>query len=138
MSRSRGKPPSQRQLRVGEELRHVLAQVLADGQVHDPDLLQANITVTEVRISPDLKNATAFVLPLGGRGKDATVAALRRAAPFLRHRLAETANLRFTPRLSFQLDLTFDEAERVDSLLRRARVTRDLEAGDEGDDGTTS
>ncbi len=130
MSRSRGRPPSQRQLRVGEELRHALSEVLGEGALRDPDLVEAAITVTEVRLSPDLKNATAFVMPLGGSDLEVKVAALRRAAPFLRGELARRLKLRFTPRLSFEPDLSFDNAGRIDSLLRGDRLRRDLEAGD--------
>ena len=129
MSRSRGRPPSQRQLRVGEELRHALSEVLGEGALRDPDLAEAAITVTEVRLSPDLKNATAFVMPLGGSDLEVKVAALRRAAPFLRGELARRLKLRFTPRLSFEPDLSFDNAGRIDSLLRGDRLRRDLEAG---------
>ncbi len=127
MTRSRGaKAPSQRQLRVGEELRHVMARLLNAGEAHDPDLAGASITVSEVRVSPDLKNATVFFLPLAGRNEAAVLAALKRAAPFFRHRLAEEMTLRFTPRLSFQLDRSFEEADRIERLLHSERVRQDL------------
>src|SRR4029077_8230827 len=84
---------SQRQLRVGEELRHVLAQLLRPGELRDPALRDANVTVTEVRVSPDLKNATAFVMPLAGANSDAVMAGLRRGAPFLRNRIAHLVEL---------------------------------------------
>lgn len=141
MTRQAAKAPSQRQLRVGEEIRHVLAEVLARGHLRDPDLQGVTITVTEVRISPDLKNATAFVTPLGGAGMEPTVAALSRAAGFLRHELGRELRLRVLPNLSFQPDRSFDEASRIDSVLQRDRVRRDLarqddedEAGGHGDD----
>ncbi len=130
MSRSRGRPPSQRQLRVGEELRHALSEVLSEASLRDPDLVEAAITVTEVRLSPDLKNATAFVMPLGGADLEVKVAALRRAAPFLRGEVARRLKLRFTPRLSFEPDLSFDTAGRIDAVLRGERLRRDLEATD--------
>ena len=131
MSRSRGKAPSQRQLRVGEEIRHSLARILMEEDLHQPELADLTITVTEVRMSPDLKNATVFVTPLGGKSMAEAVAGLRKATPFLRHALAIHLNLRFTPRLSFQPDRSFDEAERVDALLRRERVRHDIESGED-------
>ena len=127
MTRSHGRAPSQRQLRVGEEVRHALSQVLGESLLRDPDLADAAITVTEVRISPDLKNATAFVMPLGGSDLEAKVAALRRAAPFLRGEVARRVKLRFAPRLSFEPDRSFDAAGRIDDLLRGERLQRDLE-----------
>jgi len=134
MTRSRGaKPPSQRQLRVGEELRHVLAQLLNAGAANDPDLAGASITVSEVRVSPDLKNAAVFVLPLAGRNEQSVMAALKRAAPFFRRRLAEEVVLRYAPRLSFQLDRSFAEADRIERLLASERVRRDLSA-EEGEE----
>lgn len=141
MTRSRGSPPSQRQLRVGEEVRHALSEILGGAALRDPDLAGAAITVTEVRISPDLKNATAFVMPLGGGELEVKVAALRRAAPFLRGEVARRVKLRFAPRLSFEPDRSFDAAGRIDSLLRGERLRRDLESRDEPgeavDDGET-
>ncbi|HLW28803.1 MAG TPA: 30S ribosome-binding factor RbfA [Kiloniellales bacterium] len=127
MARSKGKAPSQRQLRVGELIRHELARLLNDGTAHDPVLRAASITVSEVRTSPDIKNATAFVLPLAGQDREAILSALRRAAPYFRRRLAETVELRYTPRLDFRLDLSFDEAERIERLLDSERVRQDLD-----------
>ena len=142
MPRSRGKPPSQRQLRVGEEIRHCLARVLLQGEAHDPDLQEVNVTVSEVRLSPDLKSATAFVMPLGGSHAAEAVKALNRAAPFFRHRLAQDVDMRFTPRLSFQLDESFEEASRIDALLNSPRVRGDLTAAPgeppKDDDGAPS
>ncbi len=126
MSRNRGRAPSQRQLRVGEEIRHSLARILMEEDLRQPELADLHITVTEVRMSPDLKNATAFVTPLGGKSMAAAVAGLSRAAPFLRHVLAGDLNLRFTPRLTFQPDRSFEEAERIGALLRRERVRNDV------------
>lgn len=146
MTRRRSKAPSQRQLRVGEEIRHALSRILARGGLRDPVLADAAITVSEVRVSPDLKNATAFVIPLaGGAGEpgeagtesiETTVAALGRAASYLRGQLGQEIELRYTPQLRFEADSSFDEAARVEALLRRPRVQRDLQRpeGDEGED----
>ena len=128
MSASRSRSPSQRQLRVGEELRHVLAQLISRADFGDPDLAEANITVTEVRMSPDLKNATAFVIPLGGGRIDETVAALNRAAGFLRGQLGRAVTLRHTPRMEFAPDRSFAQAEEIERLLHGPRVRRDLQA----------
>jgi ribosome-binding factor A len=133
MTRSRGGPPSQRQLRVGEIVRHALAEVFRRGELRDPDLAELQITVTEVRMSPDLKNATAFVTPFAGGG-DATaiVKACKRAAPFLRGQIAGQLDLKFTPRLSFEADTSFDTAMRINQLLDQPAVAQDLK-----DDGET-
>ncbi len=127
-SARRDKAPSHRQLRVGEELRHALSRILVRGELRDPALADLNLTVTEVRVSPDLKNATAFVVPLGGSGLDAAVAALNRAGGFFRSRLAQEVALRHAPRVVFAPDRSFDEARRVDEILKRPRVQRDLAA----------
>ena len=124
--------PSQRQLRVGEEIRHALAQVIERGEAHDPALQGTVVTVTEVRISPDLKNATAFVVPLGG-GKTPEeikdlIKALNHAAPFFRSRIAQMVTLKYAPRVSFRADDSFDEAGRIDALLHDPSVARDLDA----------
>ncbi len=130
------RPPSQRQLRVGEELRHALAAIFAHGDLRDPALAARPITVTEVRISPDLKNATVFVSALGSGDDAALLKALDRARPFLRGRLGAAVRLRYTPNLSFERDTSFDEAERIDALLRRPDVAQDLVDHDEDADGT--
>lgn len=121
-----GKPPSQRQLRIGEEIRHALADLFRRGDFHDPELAELNVTVTEVRISPDLSNATAFVTPLGGGPMDETLSALRRAAPFLRGQVARAINLRHAPTLSFEADTSFDYAGRIDDILHSPAVARDV------------
>lgn len=121
-----GKPASQRQLRVGEELRHSLAALFQRADFHDPELAALNITVTEVRISPDLRNATAFVTPLGGGNMEETLAVLRRGAPFLRGQIARVINLRHVPMLSFEGDTSFDYANHIDNILHRPEVARDL------------
>jgi ribosome-binding factor A len=123
---------SQRQLRVGEELRHVLAQLLRPGELRDPALFDANITVTEVRLSPDLRNATAFVMPLGGANVADIVAALKRSAPYLKGRIAKAVRLRHVPNLSFALDNAFDSADRIAALLHSDAVERDLQEKDDG------
>lgn len=123
------KGPSQRQLRVGEELRHVLATVIERGELRDPALVATPITVTEVRLSPDLKNATCFVMPLGGGTVEevkVVVDALERAKKFLRHAVVKRVNLRYAPTLNFVHDATFDEASHIDELLHTPEVARDL------------
>lgn len=115
---SSGRGASQRQLRVGEELRHVIARLLERGALRDPALAMVSITVTEVRVSPDLKNATAFVTPLGGQGGAAAVRALNHASAHLRGLVAAEVRLRHAPRLSFVLDTSFDHASRIDRILR--------------------
>jgi ribosome-binding factor A len=118
--------PGQRQLRVGEEIRHLLADLLERGNMRDPDLREASITVTSVDVSPDLRNATAFVMPLGGHDEKRLMAAMRRAAPWFRARVGERAGLRYAPEIRFELDRTFDEADRIGTLLRRPDVARDI------------
>jgi ribosome-binding factor A len=119
---------SQRRLRVGEELRHVLSKILREGACRDPALAQASITVTEVRVSPDLRNATAFVMPLAGANALEILAGLKRSAAFLRALLAREVALRNTPGLAFEFDDSFDYADRISALLARPDVARDLEA----------
>lgn len=136
MSKGEIKTPSQRQLRVGEELRHALAHILERGEVHDPGLAGVSVTVTEVRVSPDLRNATAFIMPLGGGADADAVDALTRAKGFIRRRLAEMVRLRITPAFSFRLDASFDEAGHIEELLRRPEVARDLAPEDENSPGT--
>ncbi len=135
MTRGSGRSPGQRQLRVGEELRHALAEVFARGGLRDPALKDASVTVTEVRISPDLRNATAFVTPLGGGDATALLAALARAAPYVRGQIGRMMRLRFTPAIAFELDTSFDRVSYIDALLRRPAVAADLdgEAGDDDD-----
>jgi len=110
---------SVRQLRIGEEIRHALAEILARDAVHDPALEGCAITVSEVRVSPDVRQATAYVLPLAGANKEAVVAALNHHAGFIRGRLAKSVYLKYVPKLAFDLDLTFDEADRIQELLNR-------------------
>src|SRR5258708_24513453 len=117
---------SQRQLRVGEQVRHAIAEILAQGSVHDTDLEGHIITVPEVRMSPDLKLATIYVMPLGGRDTEIVLAALDRNRKFLRGEIAHRVNLKFAPDLRFRVDDRFDEAERIEKLLRTPPVQRDL------------
>jgi len=117
---------SQRQLRVGETVRHAVAQILAHGGVHDPVLEAHLITVPEVRMSPDLKLATIYVMPLGGHDTDMVIAALDHNKKFLRGEIARRVNLKFAPDIRFRVDERFDEAERIEKLLRTPAVQRDL------------
>ncbi len=128
-----GRPASQRQLRVGEELRHAIAQVLARGEIRDPDLDGVAVTVTEVRASPDLRNATAFVTPLGGHNAETVVTALNRCAGWLRGQVTHLVHLKFSPRLRFEQDLSFDAASRVDAILKEPSVAADLTDEDDRD-----
>lgn len=118
--------PSQRVLRVGELVRHALAEMLARGEVHDPTIEGHMITVPEVRMSPDLRLATVYVMPLGGRDTKAVVEALERNKRFLRGEIARRVNLKFAPDIRFRADDRFDEADRIEKLLRTPEVQRDL------------
>jgi ribosome-binding factor A len=138
-SRSTGrqpqKAPGQRQLRVGERIRHILSEVLRRGELHDPVLENSGlITVTVVSVSPDLKNAMAYVMPLGGKNVDAVVAALNKAAGYFRTELSHDLGLRHTPKIAFKVDNSFDEADHIDRLLRQPAVRRDVEKPDTPDD----
>ncbi len=128
--------PSQRQQRVAELVRHALAEVLSRGDIQDDVITRHVITIPEVRMSPDLKLATAYVMPLGGKDEDAVLAALDRHRKVLRQEVARRVNLKFAPELRFRRDESFDEAARIDALLRSERVQRDIgNAADEpGDD----
>jgi ribosome-binding factor A len=117
---------SQRQLRVGETVRHAVADILAQGSVHDADLEGHIITVPEVRMSPDLRLATIYVMPLGGRDTEIVITALERNKKFLRGEIAHRVNLKFAPDIRFRVDERFDEAERIEKLLRTPAVQRDL------------
>jgi ribosome-binding factor A len=128
-----GKPKSPRQLRVGEELRHALAQLFERGDMRDPDLRGASITVTQVDCSPDLRNAIAYVMPLGGVDRERLMAAMRRAAPYFRSQLARMVELRHAPELHFRIDESFDYAGRINTLLHSPDVARDLEAKDDAE-----
>src|SRR6266852_9007768 len=133
---SRRDGPSQRQLRVGEELRHLLAAILGRHELCDPALKDAVVTVTEVRISPDLKSATAFVMPLGGSHVPEILAALQRGAGFMRGLIARELDLRYVPSLRFVLDTTFDHASRIEALLHRPDIERDIVRARQRADGS--
>ncbi|MBM1632645.1 30S ribosome-binding factor RbfA [Sulfitobacter mediterraneus] len=126
-----GSGPSQRQLRVGETIRRALSEVLARGDVHDPELNRMSITVGEVRTSPDLKIATAYVLPLGGQGQDEVLQLLARNKGELRRMVAKKLTLKFSPDLRFQLDQTFDQMDETRRMLNQEVVRRDADAPDD-------
>ena len=125
--------PSQRQLRAGEVIRHAIAEILSRGDVHDPVLQGHVITVPEVRMTADLRLATIYVMPLGGRDEKAVLDALDRNKRYLRGVIARKVNLKFAPDIRFRVDERFDEAERIEKLLRSPAVQRDL-SGDGGDE----
>jgi ribosome-binding factor A len=137
MTRRSGGAPSQRQLRVGEELRHTLVRILGRGGLRDPELDGVQVTVTEVSVSPDLHNATAFVVPFGGGPSDKLVAALNRASGFFRAQFGRELKLRYVPGIRFEADRSFEHAKRIDRLLQDPRVASDLAPGDDsgGDTG---
>lgn len=122
-----GAGPSQRQLRVGELIRRTLSDVLARGDIHDPDLNRMSITVGEVRTSPDLRVATAYVLPLGGQGKDEALSALRSNRHELRRAVNKALTLKFSPELRFVIDETYDRMDETRRLLGQGNVQRDVQ-----------
>jgi len=128
-SRPRGEPTA-RQLRVGEEVRHGLARIFERGELNDPALAEVTLTVTEVRMSPDLRHATVFVMPLAGAHAPETLAGLKRGAPYLRGLIAREVVLRYAPSLSFMLDTSFEHANRITELLHRPEVQRDVRRDD--------
>ncbi len=119
--------PSQRQLRVGEMLRRAISEILARGDIYDPDLANASVTVAEVRTSPDLKNATVYVYPLGGTNAENVVAALNKSSGEVRHSLNKNISLKYSPKIKFLLDTTFDQMDETRRLLQQKNVTRDLD-----------
>lgn len=121
--------PSQRQQRVAELIRHALAEVLSRGDLQDDVLTRNVITIPEVRMSPDLKLATAYVMPLGGKDEDAVIKALEKNKKLLRQEVARRVNLKFAPDLRFRRDESFDEAARIDALLKSEKVQRDIAEG---------
>ncbi|MGE4063866.1 MAG: 30S ribosome-binding factor RbfA [Rhodospirillaceae bacterium] len=129
MARHRTKAPGQRQLRIGEEIRHVLAGILERETFRDPGLANVSLTVTEVRPSPDLRHARVYVVPLGGGDPKPILEGLKRVKPFLRRELASRLTMKFIPDLVFAADTTFDEAERISRLLHKPEVARDLGDG---------
>ncbi len=123
---SSSKGPSQRQLRAGEVIRHALVEIIQRETWREPALQGVSVTVSEVRVSPDLKNATAYASPLGGGDEIEVVSALNKVAPYLRKLLGGKIDLKYTPALSFRSDDTFAEAQKIDALLARPDVARDL------------
>ncbi len=135
MAKRFSKSRSQRQLRVGEELRHALAGVLGRGELRDPGVSGDPVTVTEVRVSPDLRNATAFFVPLGGGDATAALAGLNRAAPYLRTRVARLVHLKYAPRFTFVADTSFDYVHKIGLLLGDPAVAADIDSGHGSDSG---
>ena len=128
--------PSQRQLRVGEALRHAIAEVLRDNDIHDPDLEGVSVTITQVKPSPDMRYATVYCEPLGGGNAQTIIAALNRHKGFVRGEMGHKIAMKFTPELRFVEDESFAEALKIESILRSPKVQRDLAAvEDDGDDG---
>ncbi|NQV56832.1 MAG: 30S ribosome-binding factor RbfA [Rhodospirillales bacterium] len=119
MAKRGDKTPSHRQLRVGEQVRHALATVIERGELRDPELAGISVTVTEVRLSPDLRNAYVFVVPLGGGEADDFLPPLRRATPYFRRRLADSVQLKYVPNLTFEADTSFDYAEHMQNMIGR-------------------
>jgi len=122
--------PSQRQLRVAEEIRHILADIFLRTEFHDPDLAKAHLTISEVRMSPDLKHAAVFISVLGGRDVSPLLPALKRVSPFLRSQIAPKIALRVTPDLKFLPDHALEEATRINNILHAPEVARDLGKAD--------
>ena len=125
--------PSQRQLRVGELIRHAMAEMLSRGDIHDPVIEAHMITVPEVAMTADLRLATVYVMPLGGRDAKPVIEALERHKKFLRGEIARRINLKFAPDIRFRFDERFDEAERIEKILRTPQVQRDLSPKDDGE-----
>lgn len=126
--RDRSTGPTQRQLRVGEALRHALAEVLRRGDIRDPDLAGISVTITQVKPSPDMRHATVFCEPLGGKNAKAIVAALNKHKGYLRGEMGRLITMKFTPELRFLEDESFAEAQKIETLLKSSRVQQDLSA----------
>ncbi len=136
MSRSHHQPgaaPSQRMLRVAELVRHAAAQLLSRGEISDPVLERHVVTVSRVKMSPDLKLATVYVMPLGGKDETEVLGALDRHKKYLRGEIAHRVNLKFAPEIRFRIDDSFDNVSRIDALLNSERVRRDLAPRDDDD-----
>jgi ribosome-binding factor A len=117
---------NQRPLRIGEEIRHALADIFIRGECNSPGLFDVTITISEVRVAPDMKNATAYFMPLAGQNKEEILDALCVAAPEIRHLVSKRVKLRHTPRIHFKLDESFDVAQNIETLLKKPEVARDL------------
>jgi ribosome-binding factor A len=126
-SYSKSSAPSQRQLRVGEELRHALSDIFMRGDYHIPELQGVSVTVSEVRVPPDLKHANAYVTTLGGAGAEEAVKLLNEHAQEFRHEMTSRVHLKFSPKLRFKLDTSFDEAQRIENLLKAPEVQKDIQ-----------
>src|ERR1700754_4205901 len=131
---SRDKGPSQRQLRVGEMLRHAISQILTRDEIRDPDLEGVSVTITQVKPSPDMRHATVFCEPLGGQHADRIIIALNRHKAFIRGQMGHMIEMKFTPELRFVEDHSFAEAQRIENLLKTERVARDLAAKTDSDE----
>jgi len=127
----KGGEPSQRMLRVAELIRHAMAELLSRGEINDPDLEGLVVTVPSVKMSPDLKLASIFVMPMGGRGRDTIVTTLERHKKYLRGEIAQRVNLKFAPEIRFRVDESFENADRIDALLHSPKVAQDLAASSE-------
>jgi ribosome-binding factor A len=138
----KGGEPSQRMLRVAELIRHAVAQLLSRGEINDPDLAGLVVTVPTVKMSPDLKLATVYVMPLGGKAQDQIVTILERHKKFLRTEIAHQVNLKYAPEIRFRVDESFANAAKIDALLQTAKVAQDLSAperdGSEDDQGDSA
>jgi ribosome-binding factor A len=125
-SKASSAAPSQRMLRVAELIRHKLAEMLSRGDIHDDVLARAVVTVPEVRLSPDLKLATVYIMPLGGKDTKGVIAALAKNKSFIRSEIAHAVNLKYAPDLRFLVDETFDEAERISRIMNTPKVRKDI------------
>jgi ribosome-binding factor A len=130
MKAAESKGPSVRVLRVGEQVRHILSEILARGDVHDDMLTKHPVSITEVRMSPDLRHATAFVKPLLGKDEEAVLKALRTNTAYLQREVASRIRMKYAAKLKFLADESFDEASHIDKLLRDPKVARDLGGGE--------
>ena len=130
-----GKAPSQRQLRVSELIRHAIAEILQRGDIHDDVLESQIVTVPEVRLSPDLKMATVYIMPLGGKDEKPVLEALEKHKKYIRTHVSQRVNLKYAPELRFRRDETFDEADRINKLLRTKPVQRDLSPSPDDETG---
>jgi len=124
--------PNQRPLRIGEEMRHILADIFLRGECRSPELFDVPITITEVRVAPDMKNATAFFMPLAGQNKEKLLEVLRESSREIRHHISKRIKLRHTPMIRFELDESFETAQHIETLLRKPEVARDLEKPSDG------
>jgi ribosome-binding factor A len=125
------KTPNQRPLRVGEEIRHILADIFIRGECRSRELFDVVITISEVRVAPDMKNATAYFMPLAGQNKEKLLTILKESSPEIRHLVSKRVKLRHTPKIHFALDESFEVAQKIDTLLKSPEVARDLAKDEE-------